>query len=124
MRHFLLILMSITFTTSCDHGNGLENSCLVNDPTNDLPWLKSEIEKLEQGYRDNPELYRYFYVYQAEFKGQTVFIFDSCCPFCNMVVPVMNCQGDLLGYMGSGNDFSKITRETIIWQPPDFACIL
>jgi hypothetical protein len=90
-------------------------SCLVK---------KTEIDFLELGFVDNPELYQYFYVSQGNLDGETVFIFGGCCPFCSMIIPVRDCKGDLIGYLGANGELSTIKDETVIWQPPNFACNL
>jgi hypothetical protein len=62
----------------------------VNNPAQDLPWLREKVKALRERQSS------YEYIQQATYRGQTVFIFGNCCPSCNTVVPVYNCQGELI----------------------------
>jgi hypothetical protein len=124
MNSHLLFNFTFLLLIGCEEARIVENNCHVKDPAKELEWLKKEIDALALGYDENPTLYQYFYITQAELKGETVFIFGNCCPFCGSIIPVRNCDGDLLGYMGTNSELTKISNETILWQPPDFACNL
>lgn len=97
-------------------------SCSFENPAEDLPWLKTEIE-----FRTaNPnEESQYCYITQAEFNNTPVFIYRDCNPFVNKIDLVLNCFGDDLGYVGGeGVDFSELTDERLVWSPNPFACTL
>ena len=121
MRIDFLILPFIFLTVTCASDN-IINTCSESDPIKNLIWLKSKIDELEQS---DQETIKYFYVSQAEYNGSTIFIFGNCCPVCNTVIQAYNCDGDLIGSLGCGNEeinFSILAKDVIIWQPPDFQC--
>jgi hypothetical protein len=98
----------------------LGNTCSVNKPVEDLAWLKAEVKRLEQSTSD---VAKYFYIQQAEYNQQTIFIYNNCCPVCNTIVPVYNCQGELLFYLSDNPEEAKnIKNAKIIWKPNGFAC--
>jgi len=97
------------------------NTCTVNNPVEELAWLKAEIQHREQS---PSEFEKYFDIQQAEYNQQTVFIYNSCCPVCTTSVPVYNCQGELLFYgIDKPQEAKKIKNIKIIWQPKDYACV-
>lgn len=96
------------------------NTCSVIKPTEELAWLKAEIQRQKQSTSD---VAKYFYIQQAEYKQQTVFIYNSCCPMCMTIVPVYDCQGELLFYLSDKPEESQnIKNAKIIWKPNNFAC--
>mgnify|MGYP005748228407 CR=1 FL=1 len=118
MRNFLSILFLSLIFFSCEKAEG-PVSCGVENPSQNLPWLAERIENIEAS--SFPE---YFYIVEARYNGETVFLFENCCPFCNSVVPVYNCNGDLLGYLSEQNgiDPSKISFVQIAWKPSNSSC--
>jgi hypothetical protein len=98
------------------------NICAVDNPTQNLPWLKAEIQRREQS---GSEVEKYFYIQQAEYKGQTVFIYNNCCPMCMTIVPVYNCQGEQLFYLGQvTGETEQLKNIKLLWKPANFACTL
>jgi len=116
MKNVLLILgIILTLAFSCkDQGPDL--ICNVNNPTEDLPWLKSEIERRKQSQND---ISKYFYIEQGEYNGQTVFIYNNCCPMCNTILSVYDCNGKKLFDLDSTIEIKNIKK---IWVPEDFPC--
>ncbi|KAA5542398.1 hypothetical protein [Adhaeribacter rhizoryzae] len=125
MKRLFLVAFAISIMAfSCEKEEGnfepLSNICSVKNPVEELGWLKEEIQSRE---RTDSEIYKYFYILQAEYNQQTVFIYDNCCPMCSSVTPVYNCQGKLLFYLSNKPEESKrIKNAKIIWKPNNFAC--
>jgi hypothetical protein len=124
MKKLLLLLAAFQLmafscdTETCIDGPG--NTCSVTNPTEDLPWLKEKIADMQQS---DPPFAAYFFISQALYENKTVFIFGNCCPHCNTVVPVYNCQGELLFFAHERTDFQQKAKNShIIWQPENFAC--
>jgi hypothetical protein len=93
------------------------NTCGVDDPITELPWLSAKIDELQQF--SSP----YTFVEQAIYKNETVYIFNNCCPFCNTIVPVLDCSGRKLFLLSGGeSDNEKLHNRFIIWKPADYAC--
>ncbi len=113
---FLIIVFALA---SCknDSLDKAGNNCGVKNPTEDLSWLKQEISKRDQNLTD---LNKYFFIQQAEYEGQTVFVYSNCCPFCDTMLLVYNCEGVLL----QSSDNQKIINSKVIYRPSDFKCQL
>ena len=95
------------------------NSCGVSDPAEDLPWLKSVIEEIEF-----TEIGRQFmYVQEARYLGKSVFIIGNCCPYCNVIIPVYDCDGELVCNLGTCN-VSLFKNRKLIWSGDPFECTL
>jgi len=70
---------------------GIENPCSQGE---DLSWLDTEV-------KNQVELYnKYFYVSQAIYEGEVVFLFENYCPMCNTIIYVKNCAGETIGHLG------------------------
>jgi len=123
MKKTILTLTLLLLTMlSCkdDDDNLLSNTCQVSNPIEDLDWLKEKIEELAQ---TDSEFLKYFYVSQNTYMDKTVFIFPNCCPSCNTVVPVYDCEGNHIGFVGDENISTNIlNNDTIIWKPENFSC--
>lgn len=117
----MLVFITCFLSESCNNDDDfLLNTCNVSNPIENLSWLKDEILNLQQSDSD---LKKYFFVTQNTLNGETVFIFPNCCPQCSTVVPVFNCEGENLGFVGSGNINNNILdNDVIIWKPNNFAC--
>ena len=98
-------------------------ACGVQNPVKELAWL-AEITS-------SSELAIYFYITQAEYTGETIFIMRNCCPHCNTVITAYNCEGTLLGVVGQNSeidasliliDTSSILNERTIWKPVNSSC--
>jgi hypothetical protein len=123
-RIFLLAVVITLMAFSCEKEENCmpfgSNTCAVNNPIEELEWLKAEIERREQNTSD---IDKYFYIQQAEYNRQTIFIFNNCCPMCNTMVPAYNCKGKLLFYLGDKPEESKKIKNTkVIWKPQNYAC--
>ena len=94
--------------------------CEGTNTIEDLDWLKSLIEEKES---DESDLSKYFYIEIAEFNSETVFIDNNCCPVCNTVIPVYNCEGEFLDFLNSEITMGLKNRR-VIFKKDDFACSL
>jgi len=94
------------------------NNCDVANPIEDLPWLKAEIAD-----RNDSEMERkYWYITQASYKVETVFIVKNCCPMCSMLPPpVYSCDGELL-FRATDEEYNRISHERIIWKSAEYEC--
>ena len=114
-KSFLFILALIAF--SCEQNDPeVSNACGVEDPAENLPWLKAKIESFEEF----PDFYQYMYVQQGTYLDQTVFMVGNCCPFCDSYFPVYNCEGDEI----MGGVVSEITDLKTVWKPAFSQCTL
>ena len=119
MRLLFLFAISLSFAlVSCQNSEG-PVSCGVENPVQDLPWLKEKVEELAQS-----DFSQYFFVEEAKYEGNTVFVFQNCCPFCNSVVSVYSCEGVLLGYLSDQNSIkpSKLSFVRIAWKSANSTC--
>ena len=116
--YILLFALVLAFSCEKDDGDPVPTSaCGVENPGENLPWLKTMIESWK-GY---PDLYKYMYVLQGEYDGQTVLVISNCCPFCDSTTPVYNCDGQLLWYAPEHPD-REITNSKIAWKPDNSEC--
>lgn len=113
MRKIFISLLFFTIL-SCDNE---ETICGVTNPIEDLPWLKSMTQDIEAS-----DFGQYTYIQQAHYFGQTVFIVNNCCPFCLSIVPVYNCEGELICNVGECVD-KLLTHEKYIWAPANSSCV-
>lgn len=89
--------------------------CGVVNPTENLQWLKDRINEL----KTNTEFSKYLYVQQSTYDGQTVFMFGSCCPFCNSTTLVRDCSGNTLDISSR-----EVTDPfTVIWTGENSECM-
>ncbi|GMN10495.1 hypothetical protein MTsPCn9_33790 [Croceitalea sp. MTPC9] len=122
MKRVLFFTSIFLILLSCENDDNdlpLIAACDVNNPIEELSWLKSQIEELKN---IDSETSRYFYIQIAEYKGETVFVSNNCCPFCNTVIPVYNCEGDLLGTFFTEIQPDEIKNAKILYSPVDFPC--
>lgn len=97
----------------------MENTCSVHDPILDLPWLHAKIEEMMQ----HSSMIKYFYIIELKQQGQTVFIFANCCPFCNSVFLVYDCEGNSIGSLGDDRfDADLASRGKVIWKAENSSC--
>lgn len=125
-----LIFFFSSAVISCENSDPGEeypphSTCTTSDPVEDLAWLREAIAAKEQ--QPENEFTQYGYIAQADYQGETVFIQGNCCPTCNSIISVVNCEDELIGFLGSGEgniDFDILERAVIIWQPEDGVCSL
>ena len=96
-----------------EHDTRLMGACQAANPAEELPWLKIKITKLE-----NSDIAKYWFITHGTYEDQPVFIVRNCCPFCDTITPVYNCDGVLLFHLSN----QQIGNEKIVWKPADYAC--
>jgi hypothetical protein len=96
-----------------------DSVCGTNNPIEDLSWLRDEIENREANTSD---FNKYFYITQATFKFQTVFVFEDFCPFCNTAILVYDCTGNNIGQVNADIQSKDIKNSRVIYQPNEFVC--
>ena len=123
MRQGIIVMVLFSFLVSCEEDNRTpSNTCSVNDPIMELFWLTNRVEEFEQS---TSEASKYFYISQASYLGNTVFVLENCCPFCNTVISVFDCEGELLGILGTRDediDPDSLDNKKVIWHPEDSPC--
>ena len=121
MKPFNLITILFLFITfSCNKDAGIGSNCSVKDPVKDLGWLASDVEQLANSSLSDCE-----YIYQANYRSKTVFVFTNCCPSLVSAIAVYNCSGELLGYLGSGRDAidpERLKHKELIWKADSCTC--
>ncbi len=122
MRQIIILSILIFFIIlSCNNNDdGLNNTCNVANPIEDFTWLKEKILDIEQSSQVDE-----FYISQATYKGETVFIVGNCCANCNTIFPVYNCKGERINILGCSEafiNFSILNRDTVIWSSKNFIC--
>ena len=79
MRQGIIVMVLFSFLVSCEEDNRTpSNICSVNDPTIELLWLANSVEEFEQS---TSEASKYFYISQASYLGNTVFVLENCATF-------------------------------------------
>jgi hypothetical protein len=123
MRSFLFSLFFVCLgceiAESSLESERLSAKCGGNNPIENLPWLKAEIE----AYRTSSALFDVL-VYTAKYHGITVFFSSICCPACNVSPPtVRNCQGESLGKIGVDLVQSHVRNQRVIWRTENQFCL-
>jgi hypothetical protein len=112
----ILLILVLTLIFSCQKDDSVSVAgCGVENPTEDLPWLKEMIESW-----NSDSLRPYMYVQQGTYLGQTVFLPGSCCPFCDFFFPVYNCKGETITLENG----QQVTNLKTIWKPLNSECTL
>ncbi|MCK5704896.1 MAG: hypothetical protein KAI29_27280 [Cyclobacteriaceae bacterium] len=121
-NYFLIVIIFSLLVLSCKEEDVVV--CYETNPLEELEWLKTEIEYLNQA---DSATAKYFYVSQAEYKDSTIFIIANCCPFCYTIMYAYNCSGEIVGNLGYGDDDIDIhilENATVIWRHDDSGCLL
>lgn len=121
MRAAYNVLIIAILLFSCDsNDNQLNFFCSVDNPIEDLDWLKNEIDEREQNITDDS---KYLYISQSSHDGESVIIYADCCPTCNSVYVVFNCVGENIGFIGDGNFTSEtLSSGEVIWKTDKNLC--
>lgn len=121
LKKYLVFLLAVISVIGCtDHKlePRLSNTCSVQNPVQDLPWLRQKIDDLRQSPHDN------WFVRQGVYDGQTIFVFDICCPNCDYVAPVHDCSGQrILDSVYAHGTESVISDLVTIAQAENFECM-
>lgn len=121
MKKAILVLSFLSLIGCGDDDNDFTiiAACEVNNPIEELPWLKNQVDDIENNEGD---IAKYFFIEIADYNSQTVFISNNCCPVCNTVVPVFDCEGRSLGLLGSDILPNELSNTRIIFKREDFSC--
>ena len=112
-QSLLLVLLSSALLFGCADKENL-TSCGVENPVEDLAWLKQEIENASV-----PSSSEYSFLMQASYQGQTVFFFGFCNPLWNYAAIYKDCQGNRI----SGKPtFADLSNQKVIWKPENSVC--
>jgi hypothetical protein len=92
-RLFCLLLFAIALSCSdeSDCAEECENSsfCGVDNPAENLPWLKEQINELEQWNHGD-----YFYFASVRYMGMPAILQSNCCINCDSRPRLLNCDGE------------------------------
>jgi len=121
---FAYRILSIFFIVlSCNSDDDqLIPFCSVDNPVEDLAWLKADIEEREQNINENS---KYYYIVQLIYKEESIIIYANCDPLIDSILPIFNCEGENIGYVGDENfsfGFDFLNKGQIIWKTNNFAC--
>lgn len=107
-----VIFLAFSVAVSCDDDDA-PTVCGVLDPVNDLPWLKAQVDRMDSDISK-----KYSYLEQAEYEGQTIFYFNSCCPMCLIIIIYYDCDGNKLDSVDPG----KVKNSRRIWAAEENEC--
>lgn len=113
MKSFLLVLLSAALLFACNENEG-PAGCGVENPIEDLAWLKQEIENASV-----PSSSEYSFLMQATYQGQTIFFFGFCNPLWNYAAIIKDCQGNRIPGEVSSAD---LANQKVIWKPANSVC--
>jgi hypothetical protein len=101
------ILCLLLLSTCSDDDRG--NTCSVDDPARDLPWLKKAIETYQLPTSSDAT------IEQGTYRFRTVFIISLCCPTCRMApLPVFTCEGVAIDNLSPADE--NIKGRKVIWK--------
>lgn len=121
MRKTIILSLFLACLFSCEK-NKFENTCGVDDPVEELVWLRDQIDDIELM---EPEASQYYYFRMAKYYGATVFLPGNCNPAFNMVFVVLDCSGERIGIIGDGIDmirWDELSEMQLLWKPESSAC--
>ncbi|WP_442264873.1 hypothetical protein ACSIGC_11015 [Tenacibaculum sp. ZS6-P6] len=101
--------------------NNINLVCSVEKPIEDLSWLKSKIEIIN----NSTELSKYNYIVQIKHNNEMKFVLANCNPAINSVFEVKNCSGITTNIVGSRVEdvpFETFEQGTIIWKSNQIEC--
>lgn len=119
-KWFLLLSISFLLLACSDNDDDFKAiaACGFENVTEELSWLKAEIERREES---SSEDLIYCYITISEIDGESVFIYRDCNPLIDKACcPIYDCNGNLLPY----DKISLVSNERIIWKSKDFACTI
>ena len=113
----LLFLFLLLFAFACSDDDENKSVCEVDNPVEDLEWLRAELEG------DSQSTYSDTFVYQALYFGQPVIYISICCPACNMAPPaIRKCNGEVIGSLGVEINPDHLQNQQIIWRTENGIC--
>ena len=119
---FILLLSLLTFSCN-DEDSNTTSACGVDNPVQDLTWLKNEIEKRESDQIEETIDWQYHYIMQTTLDKQDIFIYGNCDPLLNSVDVVYNCSGENIGFIGDEEFPTDLrSKANIIWKGQGNQC--
>jgi hypothetical protein len=94
-------------------------ACGVENPVEDLDWLKAEITRRETN--PSPEM-EYCFITLEEYENEIVFAYKDCNPRINKAIPLFNFAGQLLESEEDFENLGEFIKRTTIWTPQNFVC--
>ncbi|WP_154852178.1 hypothetical protein [Cyclobacterium xiamenense] len=91
-----------------------KNPCEVQNPIQELPWLKEAIDEVRTD--------EYAYYSTALYQGERIFFFGNCDPLANYASIIRNCAGDELG--NTNEVYDRLSEIEVIWKPENSKCKL
>ncbi len=114
-----LLLLCLICLISCNNDNTFIGGCDLDNPRDELPWLKTRIDSMASS--DSPQII-YCYVVKGKYKNSTVFRFEDCNPVLAKVIFTLNCDGNPIESEDEFISIRDLKNPVIIWKPNDFAC--
>jgi len=116
-----LVAITLFVATSCDKSKTLSNTCDVDNPLTDLPWLKNIIDGFEKDVEAGDLLHAR--IYQCNYnKSEVGFLLEPCVDCSDGGSTLMSCKGESLcaigGFAGSTCPEFNIDFEhkKLIWE--------
>lgn len=122
MKYHLIFIVLFVFLLSCSDNDdklSVTPACGVDNPAEELAWLKSEIDNRNQSTRESM---KYCYIIQAEYEGETVFVYEDCNPLVDKAIFILNCQGVVVNTGDNPIGLDNLKNKTIIWKGNNFVC--
>ncbi|WP_157637802.1 hypothetical protein [Flexithrix dorotheae] len=117
----LFFIISCLFFPSCQEDAELSPGSVCGKEIAELPWLQKIIEEAEEDGVGTVK------IYSVEKGGETYIVPFFCCPSCNYVISLLDCNGEITGYLGdakvSFDDINNPKISQLIWEPEQFKCI-
>lgn len=110
MKRIIWLIVILLLFQSC--ADVMQSDCRVDNPVEDLEWLKMQTEPSTQS--------SFIYLVQGRYKGRTVFFFNSCDPIQPTLQVVQDCRGELVEE-ASAND---VQNQRVIWRSENSVCNL
>lgn len=96
------------------------DACGVDNPLENPEWLASEVQRRQN---DTSPYAVFGYIEQAVYAGETLFILFDCNSAANSAMPILDCSGASIGFLGDENyTLANLTARTVIFRPSDSAC--
>lgn len=112
MRLLYLLLGATLLLYSCQQQEEPQ-ICNVEEPLTDLIWLKTLLTTATDS-----DLSIYSYLIQGSYQNQIVFILANCCPFCNWMPVVLDCQGNPVQQA----TLFEVMDQKVIWRSKGSVC--
>lgn len=110
MKNLIWLTGILLLSQSCT--DTMQADCGVDNPLEDLEWLKAETENLNRS--------GFIYLVEGKYKGRTVFFFNACDPIQPTLTVIQDCQGEII-QEASAND---VRNQKVIWAPINSVCNL